>query len=161
MTSRYWPRYVDCTSIYSRDACRSGRSAEPFQSRGSTKAGGGGQKNLRSQQVRLRRLALDHEVVDGVGRNYIAKIAQFEMAPHGRLRSVPKDRAVPIERLPEARFPKARPVDGAVLERAFRSGIPRLYRPGKHHEAVVGLNPGQTRLVKGMDALSHRTPLFE
>jgi hypothetical protein len=90
----------------------------------------------------------------------IAKIAQFEMAPHGRFRSVPKDRAVPIERLPEACFLKARPVDGAVLERGFRSGIPRLYRPGKHHEAVVGLNPGQTRLVKGMDALSHWTPLF-
>ena len=81
------------------------------------------------------------------------------MAPHGRFRSVPKDSVVPIERLPEARFPEASPVEGAVLERGFRFGIPRLYRPGKHHDAIVGLNSGEMRLVKGMDGLSHWSTL--
>jgi len=33
--------------------------------------------------------------------------------------------------------------------------IPRLYRPSKNHEAVVGLDPGQVRFVQGMDGLNH------
>ena len=57
------------------------------------------------------------------------------------------DVKMPIERLPEVCFPKARPVNGAVFEFGFRCGIPRLYRAGKHHEAVLGLNPGQVRTV--------------
>jgi hypothetical protein len=42
----------------------------------------------------------DHQVEDGVGRNHVAKVAQLEMAPHGRFCSVPKDSAMAIERLP-------------------------------------------------------------
>ena len=73
------------------------------------------------------------------------KVAQFEMAPHWRFRGVLKDSAVPIERLPEACFPEARPIDGAVLERGFCPGIPCIYRSGKHHNSVAWLDPGQMR----------------
>jgi hypothetical protein len=106
-------------------------------------------------------LLLDHEFANGVGRDHVSKVAQFEMAPHSRFRSVPKYRAMPIERLPDACFPKTCPVNNAVLEFGIRSAIPRSYRPGKYHEAVARLNPGQMRPVKGADAISHWTPQFK
>ena len=103
-------------------------------------------------------MPFDHEVEDSVAGNHVAKVAQFEMAPHRRFGSVLKDSAVPIERLSEACFPEARPVDSAVLQRGLRSGIPYLNRPGKNHEAVVGLDPSQMGLGEWMDGLSHWTP---
>src|SRR5262245_36733394 len=82
------------------------------------------------------------------------------MAPHRRFRSVLKHGAMPIEGLPKACFPEASPAHRAVFEFGFRLRIPRLYRPGKHHQAVVWLNSGQLGPIKGMEALSHWSLAF-
>ena len=79
------------------------------------------------------------------------------MAPHRCFRGVLKDSAVPIERLSEACFSEARPIDRAVLERSFHSGIGYMHRPGEHHEAVVGLDPGQARTAYWTDCWSQWT----
>src|SRR4051794_5510798 len=78
------------------------------------------------------------------------------MAPNGRSRSASKKRAVSIECLPEACFPKSGPVVGAVLPRCLRCGSLRLHCPGKHNEAFVRLNLGQVTLAAQTGALRHR-----
>src|SRR5215470_6065110 len=80
------------------------------------------------------------------------------MAPHRRFRGVLKESAVPIERLPEARFPEAYPVFSTFLERRFHFGFACMHRPGEHHKAIAWLDPGQTRIDYWIDGFSQWTP---
>ncbi len=55
------------------------------------------------------------------------------------------------------RFLRSAPIDRAVLERSFHAGIPYMHRPREHHEAVVGLDPGQARAYYWSDCWSQWT----
>src|ERR1700735_240320 len=93
-----------------------------------------------------------------MARNQAAKVAQFEMGPHRCFRGLLKDSAVPVERLSEACFSEARPIDRAVLEHSFHCGIAYMHRPGEHHESVAGLDPGGARTAYWTDCWNQSTP---
>src|ERR1700737_1034746 len=79
------------------------------------------------------------------------------MTPHRCFRGVLKDSTVPIERLSKACFSEAHPINRAVLEPSFHTGIAYMHRPREDHEAVVGLDPGQARASYWSDCWSQWT----
>ena len=124
----------------SSDVCRSGRSAEPRQPRGNKKEEGVVSSSLRPQQRHGRRTPFGDESAYDLMRHEPPEVAQFEMAPDRRGRSVAANRAVAIERLPETRLAETPVLGGVVPERALRRVALRLDGARERHDARLGLD---------------------